>query len=154
MDISFILDRLAIGEGIWTADRMARLAMLGFTHIVDVQQEFDDTELARAQGLEVLWNPTDDDFQPKHPDFFHRSVSFALKALQEEEYHQVYVHCAAGVHRAPLTGAAILCGLGYSVEEALDLIRARRASADFPLVYVESLRRFVQQWEQTQASQP
>src|SRR5690348_7100443 len=59
MDISFILDRLAIGEGIWTADRMARLAMLGFTHIVDVQQEFDDTELARAQGLEVLWNPTD-----------------------------------------------------------------------------------------------
>lgn len=150
MDISFILDRLAIGEGIWTADRMARLAMLGFTHIVDVQQEFDDTELAREQGLECLWNPTDDDFRPKSPDFFRDSVTFALNALEEEEYHQVYVHCAAGVHRAPITGAAILCGLGYGVEEALELIRARRPGADFPLVYVESLRAFLRQWEETQ----
>lgn len=144
MDISFLTQRLAVGEGIWTSERMGHLAVLGFTHIISVQAEFDERDLARPHGLEVLWNPTDDDFLPKPIEFFQRSVSFAMEALAREE-SQLYVHCAAGIHRAPLTCAAILCALGYALEDTMDLIRQRRPAVDFPPVYVSSLERFVNQ---------
>ncbi len=140
MDIDFILDRrLAIGGGIWTAEAMAELARRGFTHIVNLQVEFDERALAAAAGLEALWNPTDDDFRPKPAEFFERAAQFALAAL-EGETAQLYVHCAAGVHRAPLAAAAILIGLGYDLDDAIRLIARRRLLAEFPEVYVDSLR--------------
>src|SRR6185312_17273946 len=106
-----------------------------------LQSEFDDTDLAGEAGLTALWNPTDDDFTPKPPEFFERSVRFALEALADERA-QLYIHCAAGIHRAPITTAAVLCGLGFELEEALSIISRRRIGADFPDVYVESLRRW------------
>ena len=133
---------MGVGDGIWAADRMAALAAAGYTHIVDLQAEFDDTALGRQFGIEVLWNPTLDDFQPKEPAFFQRSVDFTLAALRFPE-NRVYIHCAAGVHRAPLTAAAVLCHLGYDVDAAIALIRLRRSVADFPSVYVESLRAYI-----------
>ena len=140
VEISYILERrLAVGGGIWTAEAMATLARMGFTHIVNLQIEFDDRELAAGAGIEALWNPTDDDFEPKPAEFFERSTQFALEALQDERA-QVYVHCAAGIHRAPLTTAAILCALGYEPNDAMRLVAARRSGADFPEVYVDSLR--------------
>lgn len=142
MDITYLTEQLAVGEGVWTRERMSELRDAGFTHVVSLQAEFDESALARECGVTLLWNPTEDDFSAKPTDFFQRSVAFALAALRRGE-HQVYVHCAAGVHRAPLTCAAILCALGHSLEAALDLIRARRPVVDFPSVYVESLRRFL-----------
>ena len=142
MDFSYILDRrLAVGAAIWTAEAMADLARLGFTHMVSLQVEFDDTELAAAAGLAALWNPTDDDLAPKPAAFFERSVQFALSALANETA-QLYVHCMAGVHRGPLTTAAILCALGYDVDTAVGLVAARRDIANFPEVYLASLRRW------------
>lgn len=144
MDFSWITDRLAIGEGIWTAERMARIASLGFTHIVDLQTEFDDTPLAEPFGIEVLWNPTDDDFEPKDFEFFRRSTEFALAALNSFG-NRVYVHCAAGVHRGPMTAAAILCAMGFDAQQAIETIQARRPAADFPAVYSDSVRAFAAQ---------
>src|SRR5229473_7890815 len=63
--------------------------------------EFDDTQLAAPFGIEVLWNAVDDDFQPKSPEVFRRGVEFALAVL-DEPGTKLYVHCAAGVHRAPM----------------------------------------------------
>lgn len=147
MEISYILDRrLAVGGGIWTADDMATLARMGFTHIINLQIEFDDRELAARVGIEALWNPTDDDFEPKPAEFFERSTRFALAAL-EDEHAQVYVHCAAGIHRAPLTIAAILCAMGYEPNDAVRLVAARRLGADFPEVYVDSLREWAMERE-------
>ena len=140
VEISFVIDRrLAVGGGIWTAENMAALKRMGFTHIVNLQMEFDDRELAAEAGIEALWNPTDDDFSPKPAEFFERSIRFALAALADEQA-QVYVHCAAGIHRAPLTTAAILHALGFELNDAIHLVAARRAGADFPEVYVDSLR--------------
>jgi len=42
-----------------------------------MQLEFDDTEVAKPFEIEVLWNPIDDDFQPKAPEVFERGVGFA-----------------------------------------------------------------------------
>src|ERR1700716_496705 len=65
MDITWLTDRIAVGGGIWTSENMADVARTGVTHIIDMQIEFDDTPLGLEHGVEVLWNPTDDDFEPK-----------------------------------------------------------------------------------------
>ena len=74
MDMTWVTGRIAVGGGIWTAENMAAVARAGVTHIVDMQIEFDDTSLAKLHGIKVLWNPIDDDFQPKSPEVFQRGV--------------------------------------------------------------------------------
>jgi protein-tyrosine phosphatase len=142
MDMSWVTGRIAVGGGIWTAENMAQVARAEVTHIVDMQIEFDDTALALPHGITVLWNPIDDDFQPKSPDVFQRGVDFALEAL-EEPGTRLFVHCAAGVHRAPMMTLAILCSLSWKLEDALRLIEARRPVVDFADVYVNSVKRFL-----------
>jgi len=57
----------------------------------------------------------------------------------------VFVHCAAGVHRAPMMALAILCSLGWELEDAIDLIESKRPVADFADVYVRSVENFLEQ---------
>ena len=142
MDITWLTDRIAVGGGIWTADNMEKVAGLGITHVIDMQIEFDDTPLGRPLGVDVLWNPTDDDFQPKPAALFGRGVEFAEKALQREGA-RIFVHCAAGVHRAPMMALAVLGSMGWSLEDAIELIEKRRPAADLAEVYVESVKRFL-----------
>lgn len=142
MDITWLTDRLAIGGGIWTAENMAKVARAGVTHIIDMQIEFDDTPLAADHGIEVLWNPTDDDFTPKPARLFQRGVQFAQAALGEPGT-KLFVHCAAGVHRAPMMALALLGSMGWALEDAMDLIEARREVVDFADVYVHSVEEFL-----------
>ena len=81
MDMTWVTDRVAVGGGIWTNNNMKQVVAAGITHIIDMQIEFDDTELAQPYGIEVLWNAVDDDFQPKPAEIFERGVEFALAAL-------------------------------------------------------------------------
>jgi hypothetical protein len=143
MDITWVTDRIAVGGGIWTAENMAAVARTGITHIIDMQIEFDDTPLAGPHGIVVCWNPIDDDFEPKPPEVFERGVRFALAAL-EAEGTKLFVHCAAGVHRAPMMALALLGVMGWDLEDAADLIEARRPAADFAEVYVRSVEDFLQ----------
>ena len=142
MDITWLTERIAVGGGIWNPENMAAVAEAGITHIIDMQIEFDDTPLAREHGIEVLWNPTDDDFEPKPAALFQRGVDFAKRAL-EEEGTRVFVHCAAGVHRAPTMTLALLGSMGWDLEDAMRLIEGRRPVADFADVYVRSVERFL-----------
>ncbi len=151
MDMTWITDRIAVGGGIWTADKMNEVARRGVTHIIDMQVEFDDTPLAEPHGIQVLWNPTDDDFKPKPPQVFQRGVDFALAALDEGNGNKLYIHCAAGVHRAPMMTLALLCVLGYSLDDAVELIGNRRPVVDFADVYVKSVENFVRTYESAMA---
>jgi len=144
MDMSWVTGRIAVGGGIWSAENMTQIARAEVTHIIDMQIEFDDTPLAVPHGIAVLWNPIDDDFQPKSPEVFQRGVDFALEAL-DEPGTKLFVHCAAGVHRAPMMTLAILCSLSWKLEDALRLIEARRPVVDFADVYVNSVKRFLQE---------
>jgi protein-tyrosine phosphatase len=144
MDMTWVTGRIAVGGGIWTAQNMAQVAQAGVTHILDMQIEFDDTSLAAPHGITVLWNPIDDDFQPKSPDVFQRGVEFALDAL-DEQGTKLFVHCAAGVHRAPMMTVAILCSLSWKLEDALLLIEAKRPVVDFADVYVNSVKGYLLQ---------
>ena len=151
MDITWITDRIAVGGGIWTAEKMAAVARMGVTHIIDMQLEFDDTELARPYGIAVLWNKVDDDFQPKPAPVFQRGVDFALQALNGDETAKVFIHCAAGVHRAPMMTLALLRVLGYSLDEAMMLVEEKRPVVDFADVYVRSVENFVRAYSSAAA---
>jgi len=142
IDITWLTDRIAVGGGIWTADNMAAVSRAGITHIIDMQIEFDDRPLAEPYEIEVCWNPVDDDFEAKPPEVFERGVEFALSALKEPE-SKLLVHCAAGVHRAPMMTLALMGVLGWTVEDAMDLIETRRPAADFADVYVRSVENFL-----------
>ena len=143
MDISWLTERIAVGGGIWNPENMAKVAGVGITHIIDMQIEFDDTPLAGPYGIEVLWNPTDDDFEAKPASLFRTGVEFAEHALEWDEA-KIFIHCAAGIHRGPMMALAVLASTGWSLEDALDLIEARRPVADLTEVYVESVERFLE----------
>jgi protein-tyrosine phosphatase len=144
MDITWITGRIALGGGIWSPENMAEVARHGITHIIDMQIEFDDTPLAEPHAIEVLWNPTDDDFQPKEPELFERGVEFADRALSDERA-RLFIHCAAGIHRAAMMTLAVLCAQGWDMDEAMRTISSRRPVVDFADVYVNSVERFLQQ---------
>jgi protein-tyrosine phosphatase len=147
MDMTWVTDRIAVGGGIWTAEKMAQVAGAGVTHIIDMQIEFDDTPLAEPHGVQVLWNPTDDDFQVKGREVFQRAVDFALQALNGGNGNRLFIHCAAGVHRAPMMTLAILRVLGFALPEAMELIESRRPVVDFAAVYVRSVENFIRAYE-------
>jgi protein-tyrosine phosphatase len=142
MDITWLTDRIAVGGGIWNGDNMAKVAREGVTHIIDMQIEFDDTPLGEEHGVEVLWNPTDDDFELKPAELFQRGVEFAEAALEKPET-KLFIHCAAGVHRAPMMALALLGSMGWTLNHAMQLIEGRRPVADFADVYVRSVQEFL-----------
>ncbi len=150
MDITWLdgtgdarVDRIAVGGAIWnSSDRMKELKNVGVTHIINMQIECDDTEMAEEHGIAVSWNPTDDDFQLKPAELFAPGVTFALAALERADA-KVFIHCAAGVHRAPMMTLAVLGAIGMNLEDAMELIEMKRPVADFAEVYVRSVERFL-----------
>jgi predicted protein tyrosine phosphatase len=93
----------------------------------------------------------DDDFQPKPAEVFQRGIEFALDALNSDGSGKLFIHCAAGVHRAPMMALAVLRVLGHSLDEAMVLIEERRPVVDFADVYVRSVEDFVRTYSSAAA---
>jgi protein-tyrosine phosphatase len=146
MDLTWVTDRIGVGGGIWNDQNMTELVRLGVTHVINMQIEFDDRPLAEPYPVTVCHSPTDDDLQPKPPRLFQPAVEFALRALDDPE-SRIFIHCAAGVHRAPMMALALLRVLGWTLEDAMELIQGRRAVVDFADVYVESVEGFVKVYD-------
>jgi protein-tyrosine phosphatase len=146
MDMTWVMPRLAVGGGIWNEEKMIEVVRAGVTHIIDMQIEFDDTRLAEPYGVKVLWNPTDDDFHPKPAELLQRGVDFALEALDDPDA-RVFIHCAAGVHRAPMMALAVLRALGFDLQDAMNMIQSRRQVVDFADVYVGSVEEFIRSYD-------
>ena len=151
VDYHFITERLAVGGSIGTPDNMRAIAQAGITHIVNMQIEFDDRALTDGTGVQILWNGCDDDFYYKPPELFWNGVLFALDALRNPQA-KVLFHCAAGIHRSPLMLLAVLRVLGYDQQSATEMIVAVRPQVDFPVVYLESVQGFVEEFEAWQES--
>ena len=145
MDLTWVTPRIAVGGGIWTDANMAKVAAAGITHIIDMQVEFDDTPLAEPYGIEVFWNPVDDDFQPKPAEVFQPATEFALAAMGNPE-HRLLIHCAAGVHRAPMMALALLGVQGWDLQQAMELMEDKRPVVDFADVYVRSVEDFIRNY--------
>jgi hypothetical protein len=73
---------------------------------------------------------------------FRVGVEFAAEALKDPAA-RLFIHCAAGVHRAPMMTLAVLGAMGWDLEEAMQLIETKRPVADFADVYVQSVADFL-----------
>jgi len=142
MDMTWLTDRIAVGAAIWRVENMTEVAQAGVTHVINMQIEFDDTPLAEACDLQLLWNPVDDDYLPKPPEVFDRGVEFAKNALIDPD-SKLFIHCAAGVHRAPMMALALLCAQGWELRQAMYLIESKRPVAEFPEVYLKSVKEYL-----------
>lgn len=125
-DYNFVTARVATGAAVNTAEDVADLVAKGITHVIDCRSEFDDAPLfAQNKNISYLYNGTDDDGGVKPPEWFDKSIQFALDALTHHST-KVYAHCAAGINRGPSTAYAILRAVGFTTEGAEQAIRAAR----------------------------
>ena len=118
---SVITPQLYVG-GQMNANGWRWLAARGLTADLNLRSEFDDA----AHGIapqSYLWLPTDDDHAPAQEQL-QAGVDFIRRNI--ESGGKVYVHCAAGVGRAPTLAVAYLIDTGLDVEQAWALVRATR----------------------------
>ena len=97
----------------------------GIAAVVNMRAEADDA----AHGLALehyLWLPTVDDAVPSLEEL-QRGVDFI--ATQIAAGRGVYIHCAAGVGRAPLMAAAYLL---YWDSAQCRLVRNRKGVSSWP----------------------
>jgi hypothetical protein len=104
--------------------RWGRSALLrqGIDSGVNMRDEFDDA----AHGLSLpyyCYLPTVDD-DPISAEHLQKGITFIRERIADGG--KVYIHCTAGVGRAPSMAAAYLVAEGYTLDEALDLIRQAR----------------------------
>lgn len=143
VDANWVTDRIAVGGWVETPEKMQDVAQSGITHILNMAWEFDETELAQPYGIKVFANTVDDDFAPKPPEVLERGVNFAMCVLQQP-HTKLLIHCVAGRHRGPMMTLAVLCALGWNMDEAMRHISERRPVVDWTPVYVESVSNFLQ----------
>jgi protein-tyrosine phosphatase len=95
-----------------------------------------------AYGLALtryLHLPTIDDTAIS-AEHLERGIAFIREVIQEGG--KVYIHCGAGVGRAPTMAAAYLISAGHSLEESLALIRKVRPFITITPPQMEQLRQF------------
>ena len=135
--VSQITPHLHVG-GQYRRRGWPRLAARGITAVVDTRVEFDDNDAGIAPPR-YLYLPTVDDEPP------------TLEQLQEgaafiaEEIAQgggVYVHCGAGVGRAPTMAAAYLVSTGLTPDQAWERIRTVRPFIRPKPVQIAQVERF------------
>ena len=152
MDMTWITDRIALGGGIETLENMEIVAKAGITHIINMQIEFDDTQLAAPHKVKVLWNGIYNDFQPKPAELFERGVEFGLAALRKRN-SKLLIHCTLGMHRAPMMTLALLCAMGWPLKVAIDSIQKLRPVVYFADSYVKSVEDYLAQRQEVTVSQ-
>lgn len=139
MDFSVVTAHVATGAAVSSEADVEALVAAGITHVIDCREEFDDAPLlASHPALSYLWNGTPDDGATKPPEWFQKSLAFALPALAATPVVQspipvrpvVYAHCAAGMNRGPSTAYAILLALNFAPNAAETAIRAVRPQVE------------------------
>jgi protein-tyrosine phosphatase len=113
-----------------------------------MQIEFDDTlwpSLTASKYCGTRWTTT----STQTSGALSAGVDFALTAL-EQDGSKLLIHCAAGVHRAPMMALAVLRALGWEADQACNLIQTRRYAADFADVYVRSVEAFMRSYAAAQ----
>lgn len=145
MNYSEITENLYIGTTPGPED-YAELRRLGIRLVINMRVERRPYPDAHIEPMRVLWLPSfDSPLVPIPIRFLIRGATAALKTI--EHGGKVYAHCAQGVHRGVAMGAAILIARGYSVDEAVDLIRNKRRFADPNIWYIRRrIDKFAREW--------
>lgn len=80
-----------------------------------------------------------------------RGVEEALPAIQNGE--SVLIYCHAGRHRSVAMGSCVLIAMGYTADEAMQLISERREVADPYAWHIQRvIRKFENEWHERDGS--
>lgn len=104
------------------------------------------TRMLAKPPVELLWLPTiDNPLFPMPIKTLEKGVRAALPVI--EQGGSVLVHCRAGVHRSVAQAACVLIGKGYSADDAIQLIKEKRAVADPDARHIKKrIRKFETLW--------
>ena len=147
---SHVTDSIYVGPQHRASGKRA-LEQAGFTHIINMRSEFDDEPygltLGDVRSDNYCYLPTIDD-DPISVEHIEKGIAYIGNAI--ESGGKVYIHCSAGVGRAPSMAAAFLISEGYSTEEALELIRQARPFIKPTAVQISALKLFEREMRQSQ----
>ncbi len=138
-DTSWVAPQLYVG-GQQYPHGLARMAARSISASLSLRDEADD----RARGVALerhLCLPTLDDTPPTLEQLG-QAAQFVQQAI--DEGRGVYIHCAAGVGRAPTAAAAYLVSTGLTPTEAWAQIRRGRPFIRPKVSQLEQLERFYQ----------
>jgi len=143
LDISFVTENLGIGAAPRSKDAVRELKGLGITHLIDLRAERKESNiLTESNEMIVHWVPTYDDWQPKPLDFYTKLGDEIKKSMLVKGDAKLFICCGAGKHRAPLAGVFALGTMGYSLDDAVLMIKKARPNAELLPVYISSLRSY------------
>jgi protein-tyrosine phosphatase len=146
VDISKINEDLYVGTTPDTED-YDLLRDRGVTLVINMRFESRPQPDDHNPPLARMWLPTfDSPLIPIPLRAIHKGVRAALEAIHTGG--KVFVHCAAGVHRSVALAAAILIAQGHTLDEATELLKARRPAADPDIWYIRRrIEKFASTWE-------
>jgi hypothetical protein len=114
------------------------LEQRGIQACVNMRIEKDDAAIGLALAR-YLHLPTVDDDAPSTENL-QKGVEFIREIIQSGG--KVYIHCGAGVGRAPTMAAAYLIAEGHSLDEALAMIRKVRPFITITPPQLQQLKQF------------
>jgi len=117
--------------GNWLKGEIASLKANGVTDVVSMLTPAEEAELdlrleeqyCAEFGLGFHRHPITDRGIPTQPAF-DNFIASLLPILMHDGF--IAVHCRAGIGRATVTTAALLCGLGVHAQEAIEVISQAR----------------------------
>lgn len=145
LDITPITDYLHISG--WPSGTHApQIAELGVALIISMIREKQDEELTQPPFQNIQLKTTDFVLIPISTDKLRQGVETALPVI--EDGGKVLAYCKSGIHRSAAMAACILISQGYSVEDAIQLIKEKRPAAkpDTPHIH-KQIEKFAREWQ-------
>lgn len=115
-----------------------KLEALGINGSVNLRREFDDA-LHDLALKHYCYLPTDDDHPPT-PAQLDKGTAFIQQVISEGG--KVYIHCRGGIGRAPTMAVAYFISQGWSLDEAVKLIKKSRPFIKIMPAQLEQLKGF------------
>lgn len=145
IDISKITDYLYVGSRVGK-DHVDELKILNFSLIISMIGQIAPEEIFNSPPFKTMWiRAYDNFFTPISLRKLILGVEAALPVIQNKE--KVLVFCKQGRHRSIIMSAAILIAMGYSSEQASELLIGGRTVADPRRWYVRSqIKGFEKYW--------
>ena len=142
MDFDQVTEHLYVGGRLEPGDWYI-LAELGITVNVNLQAEAQDRFNGTSPEV-YLWLPTPDWYGPgvEAIDIGARFIDQMIRLGRK-----VYVHCNAGVGRAPTIAAGYLIVSSLTLEDALRVIKEKRPKASPTSGQLQQLQDFAEMWE-------
>jgi protein-tyrosine phosphatase len=144
VDIKWVRPQLAFGSMIGTVRNMRTVAEAGITHVINLQDEFDDSTIVENTGIRVHWPQLGRDLRQVPID---SALQFAEEALRSPG-HSLFVHCLAGRNRSASLTYAILLLLEDSDADARKRIRKAEPDAVLDEDVLQMLSRGVANYRQ------